>query len=86
MCVNVDVSQDKRRGVSVLTHITELIHLFLTPCDNNVPHCGLDDIEGADVSYLEAVLLAEPHPTIPKLVAPLLRWESKHLPGFGTAH
>ena len=51
-----------------------------------MPHCGLDDIEGADVSYLEAVLLAEPPPTSPKHVAPLLRWESKHLPGFGTAH
>lgn len=71
--------------VQYLTHIA-LIHLFIITRDNDKPQCGLDNIEGVDVAYIEIVLLAEPCPTLPNPVPPIPPWEGKHLPGFHTAH
>lgn len=30
--------------------------------NGNMPECGIDDVEGADVTFLDPVLLAEPPP------------------------
>uniref|UniRef100_A0A0A9H5P6 Uncharacterized protein n=1 Tax=Arundo donax TaxID=35708 RepID=A0A0A9H5P6_ARUDO len=51
-----------------------------------MPQCGFDDIEGADVAFLETVLLAKSHPTMQKPVALILVWETTHLPRFSTIH
>jgi len=52
-----------------LTHIAGLIYLFFIARDNDMPNCGFDNIEGADVTFLETVLLAEPPPALNKQVA-----------------
>jgi hypothetical protein len=68
------------------THIAELIHLFLTTRDNDIPQCGFDDIEDADASFLETVLLAELPPTPAKQVAALFVSETMHRPRSITVH
>jgi hypothetical protein len=50
-----------------------MIYLFLGAGDNNMPQCGFDNIEGADVTFLEAVLLAELPPALYKKVAAAIR-------------
>lgn len=56
------VQNKKVQELQRLTHIAELIHISLTARDN-MPQCGFDDIESADISFLKTVL-AEPLPTI----------------------
>lgn len=51
------------------THILGLTYLFFIACDSDMPHCGFDNLEGADVTFLEPVLLAEPPPALYKQVA-----------------
>jgi hypothetical protein len=52
-----------------LTHIEELIYHFIITLDINTPQRSFDNIEGADVAYLEIVLLTKPLPTPQKYVA-----------------
>jgi len=52
-----------------------------------MPNCGFDNIEGADVTFLETVLLAEPPPALYKQVAAtILDRDTTHLPRYGTVH
>ena len=70
-----------------LTHIAQPVHLFLIiTCDNYMPQCGFNNIEGADVTFLETVRLAEHHPAPQNNKAVILAWEPIHLPWFRTAH
>ena len=55
-----------------LTYNAELIYLFLTACDNNMPKLGFDNIESADVTFLDPVLPAEPLPSRPTKVVAIL--------------
>ena len=67
-----------------VTHIAELIHLFLMARDKYIPQCGFDDIEGAGIPFLEMVLLAELPPALHKQVAASFACESMHKPRFST--
>ena len=50
--------------------------------DVDVPQCGLDDVEGADISFLDPVVRAEPPPTPRELTGLAILVEQKaHLPG-----
>ena len=69
-----------------LTYNAELIYLFLTACDNNMPKLGFDNIESAHVAFLQTVLLIEPPPTLHKQEATILAWETAHLPTSRTVH
>ena len=60
--------------------MADLIYFFLTACHDNMPHCGFDDIEGADVTFLDIVLLAECPPAMHKKVAVFVAWDTTHLP------
>ena len=51
-----------------------------------MPQCGFNDIEGADVTFHEIILLAERCPTLHKHVALILAWKTTHLPRFSTDH
>jgi len=51
-----------------------------------MPQCGFNDIEGADVTFHEIILLAERCPTLLKHVALILAWKTTHLPRFSTDH
>jgi len=49
--------------------------------DVDVPQCGLDDVEGADISFLDPVVRAEPPPTPRELTGIAILVEQKaHLP------
>jgi len=49
--------------------------------DVDVPQCGLDDVEGADISFLDPVVRAEPPPTPSELAGIAILVEQKaHLP------
>ena len=49
--------------------------------DVDVPQCGLDDVEGADVSIIDHVVRAEPPPTPRELTGIAILVEQKaHLP------
>ena len=60
--------------------MADLIYLFLTARDDNMPHCSFDYIEGADVTFLETVRPAEHHPAPQNNKAVILAWETIHLP------
>ena len=64
----------------------QLIYLLLTAHDINMPQSGFDDIEGADITLLESVILAEPLPTQPNPVAAMLVRVTTHLPRPGAVH
>jgi len=55
-----------------LTYNAELIYLFLTACDNNMPKLGFNNIESADVTFLDLILPAEPLPSRPTKVVAIL--------------
>jgi hypothetical protein len=59
--------------------MAELVYLFLVACNNDMPQCRFNNIEGADVTFLETVLLAESPPALYKLAA-TLDWDTPHLP------
>ena len=82
----VITNKTKGQGLQYLTHIVELIYLFLAACDNNMPQCGFDNIESAHVAFLQTVLLIEPPPTLHKQEATILAWETAHLPTSRTVH
>ena len=49
--------------------------------DVDVPQCGLDDVEGADISFLDPVVRAEPPPTPRELTGiAILVEQQAHLP------
>ena len=62
----------KGATAKVLTYNAELIYLFLTACDNNMPKLGFDNIESADVTFLDLILPAEPLPSRPTKVVAIL--------------
>ena len=73
----------KRHVVQYWTEIesvADLIYLFLTARDDNMPHCSFDYIEGAGVTFLDIVLLTEPPPTMHKKVALFVAWDTTHPP------
>jgi hypothetical protein len=45
-----------------------------------MPHCGFDDIEGADVTFLDIVLLAKSPPAMHEKKAAVVAWDTTHLP------
>jgi hypothetical protein len=45
-----------------------------------MPQCGFNNIEGADVTFLETVRPAEHHPAPQNNKAVILAWETIHLP------
>ena len=52
----------------------------LTAHDSDMPQCGFDDAEGAQVACLETVLLAEALPALSENVAIYLVCITMHLP------
>lgn len=36
--------------------------LASTTCDVDVPQCGLDNVKGADITFLDPIVRAEPPP------------------------
>ena len=53
---------------------TNLVDLFLTTGDIDMPRRAFDDIKGADVTFLEIILQAEPPPTLCKQIPSILAW------------
>jgi hypothetical protein len=49
-------------------------------CDNDMPQCGFNNVEGADVAFLETVLPAKLLPTPHDNEAVVLAWETTNLP------
>lgn len=56
-------------------------------CDNDMPQGGFNNVDGADISNLDLVLLTEPLPIqTTNIVAGILVGNNKHLPRPGAAH
>ena len=53
---------------------------MLTSRDDDVPQCGLNDVEGAQITFLQPVLIAETVPTLSKKVADFIICATIHLP------
>jgi hypothetical protein len=62
----------KVQMLKYLTYNAELIYLFLAVCDNNMPQLGFNNVESADVTFLDPVLAAEPLPSSPTKVVAIL--------------
>jgi hypothetical protein len=60
--------------------ISETYLWMLTMCNDDMPQHGLDDMEGAQVTFLQSVLLAEAFPTLSKKVANFFVCDTAHLP------
>ena len=52
----------------------------LAACDNNMPQCGFDDVESADVPYLQPVLPAELHPARSNMITTVAVHDATNLP------
>ena len=52
----------------------------LVACDNNMPQCGFDDVESADVPYLQPVLPAELNPARSNMKTTVAIHEATNLP------
>ena len=57
----------------------------LTTVNDDMPEQGFNYVEGANVTFLDLILPAEPLPAWPDLVAGILVWENTHLPRAGAA-
>lgn len=61
-------------------HIRNGFIFVLTTRDSDMPQCGFDDVEGAQVAWLQPVLLAEALPALSKNVAGIVGCGTTHLP------
>lgn len=59
---------------------------MLTMCNDDMPQHGLADMEGAQVTFLQSVLLAEAFPTLSKKVANYFVCDTVHLPRSGAIY
>ena len=61
-------------------NIRNWVFVLLTPWDVNMPQQGFDDVERAYISFLQLIILAEPLPAWPKLMAAIIVWGTTNLP------